>query len=83
MAIMHFDRDKLEQRLTCMYKGLWKILFAIIWEQHNTTLHGPNKLSDKYKCNKLYDELLERKRVSNTQLGHRQQYLMNYPTDKI
>jgi hypothetical protein len=82
-AIMHFDRNKPEQRLTHLYKGLWKILFASMWEQRNTSLHGPNNLSDKYERERLQDELREWKRISNTRLGHRQQYLTDYPPDEI
>jgi len=82
-AIMRFDHNKLEQRLTHLYKGLRKILFAPMWEQRNTSLHGPNNLSDKYEREKLQEELRKWKRISNTRLGHRQQYLTDYPLNKI
>ena len=80
---MHFDHNKPEQRLSHLYKGLWKTLFATIWEQRNISLHVPNNLSRKYERDKRQEELREWKILSNTRLGHQQQYLLDYPLNII
>ena len=54
-----------------------------MWEQRNTSLHGPNNLSDKYERERLQEELRKWKQISNTRLGHRQQYLADCPLDEI
>ena len=68
LGIMHFECDKPELRLSYLYKTLWKVLFTAIWEQCNTTVHGPNNLSDKYEWDKLHEELIEWKKSLKCQV---------------
>ena len=74
-AIKHFQQDKPEEKFIHRYLGLWRSLFAAVWEQQNATLHGESSLAEKYEKEKITTELLEWKRISHLKLGYEQQYL--------
>ena len=83
VAIKHFQKDKLVEKFIHLHVGLCRLLFAAIWEQQNTTLHGESSLAGKYEQEKITTELLEWKRVSHLRLGHKQQYLTDYNEEEI
>ena len=83
IAIQHFQKDEPEEKFIHLYLGLWRSLFAPVWEQRNAMLHGESSRADKDEHEKITNELLEWKRVSHLRLGHQQQYLTEYNKEKI
>ena len=64
--------------MTHLYLGLWKTLFASIWEQRNVISHGEESIVTKIEREQLLDKLREWKRTAGARLGASQQYLINY-----
>ena len=82
-AIRRHHPDKPEQCMTHLYLGLWKTLFASIWEQRNVISHGKESIVTKIEREQLLDELREWRRTACVRLGASQQYLINYNRREI
>ena len=52
-AIQHFDKDKPQLRLTHLYLGLRKTLFATVWEQRNATTNSEVSIVYKIEGNQF------------------------------
>ena len=59
------------------YVGLWKTIYASIWEQQNNTIHSDKIIVTSIEKEKLIDELKEWKISSGTRLASNQQFLID------
>ena len=64
-----------ERALTHIFLGLWRIMFAPIWEHRNSIAHDDDNIVTKYERERLTQELSDWKREAATRLGHDQLYL--------
>ena len=77
-AICATDNDKPLVKLMHIYIGLWRILFASVWETRNNILHGKGSIAEKYERKRLIAELAEWKRTALHMLGSKQWQLASY-----
>ena len=77
-AIAAYNGDKPELQMRHLFRGLWTILFAQIWETRNNIKHGNTSIVDKIEREQLITELHEWKRNSGNRLSSGQQYLIDY-----
>ena len=82
-AIQHFDKNKPQLRLTHLYLGLWKTLFATVWEQRNETANSEVSIVDKIEGEQFKRELIEWKRERHTRLSYSQHYLVGYDIPRM
>ena len=61
-----------------LHLGLWRILFAQVWELRNKHNHCTKSVTATYERNQLLVELREWKRTGPEKLGAHQSYLAEY-----
>ena len=64
--------------MTQLHLGLWRILFAQVWELRNKHNNHTESIASVYERNQLVQELREWKRTRTTRLGAHQSYLAEY-----
>ena len=64
-----------EQRFKQLYIGLWRTVFASVWEKRNSISHSDDSTVTKLEREQLMTELCE--------LGATQQYLIDYSVESI
>ena len=69
--------------MTHLYLGLWKILFATVWEQHNAIANSEVSIVDKIERTEFIKELIEWKRECHTQLSYTQHYLVSFDVSRM
>ena len=82
-ALQKYANDKPEVKMTHLYLGLWRILFATVWEQRNTTANSEVSIVDKIKRTQFIKELIGWKREQHTRLSYTQHYLVSFDVSRM